>query len=170
MSNAFNSIVSFFFRPALVLAFALGLRGLLDIDRGSSDDWKKIDDVHAWKLSGYFVQNAELDKLFVADKHGAQRVVDKPLVCFHGYPTSSWDWAKVLPELQDMFPRVTMFDLPGYGLSSKRPDGNYSIAHHTCVQAGVSVLPALERCVTDGLCHQPVVFDKEALLGPRVAE
>jgi pimeloyl-ACP methyl ester carboxylesterase len=48
------------------------------------------------------------------------------LVCLHGFPTSSWDWHLILPELARHF-RVTVFDLPGYGLSDKPPGRSYSL-------------------------------------------
>lgn len=48
------------------------------------------------------------------------------LLCFHGFPTSSYDWHRLLPLLADQF-RVTMFDFPGYGLSDKPVDLDYSI-------------------------------------------
>lgn len=48
------------------------------------------------------------------------------LVCFHGFPTSSWDWHRVLPELERRF-RVLVFDFPGYGLSAKPPGRDYSL-------------------------------------------
>jgi pimeloyl-ACP methyl ester carboxylesterase len=48
------------------------------------------------------------------------------LVCFHGFPTSSWDWHRLLPLLTPHH-RVLMFDLPGYGLSEKSPARDYSL-------------------------------------------
>lgn len=48
------------------------------------------------------------------------------LVCFHGFPTSSWDWHLLLPELEKTH-RVLLFDFPGYGLSGKPPSRDYSL-------------------------------------------
>ena len=48
------------------------------------------------------------------------------LVCFHGFPTSSWDWHASLPWLQKNH-RVLVFDFPGYGLSQKPTDRSYSL-------------------------------------------
>jgi len=48
------------------------------------------------------------------------------LVCFHGFPTSSWDWHRLLPLLRPHH-RVLVFDFPGYGLSEKKPDRDYSL-------------------------------------------
>jgi len=48
------------------------------------------------------------------------------LVCFHGFPTSSWDWHLLLPHLEKTH-RVLVFDFPGYGLSGKPPARDYSL-------------------------------------------
>jgi pimeloyl-ACP methyl ester carboxylesterase len=43
----------------------------------------------------------------------------KPVTLFHGFPTSSFDWANVVPELTGSGYRVTTLDLLGYGSSDK---------------------------------------------------
>jgi pimeloyl-ACP methyl ester carboxylesterase len=48
------------------------------------------------------------------------------LTFLHGFPTSSWDWAKVVPGLQSGF-RVLCFDFLGFGDSDKPRDHRYSI-------------------------------------------
>jgi len=48
------------------------------------------------------------------------------LVLFHGFPTSSWDWHRLLPLLTHHH-RVLIFDFPGYGLSDKPPGRDYSL-------------------------------------------
>lgn len=48
------------------------------------------------------------------------------LVCFHGFPTSSWDWHRLLPLLTPHY-SVLVFDFPGYGLSEKSRRRNYSL-------------------------------------------
>ena len=48
------------------------------------------------------------------------------LVLFHGFPTSSWDWHRLLPLLTPHH-RVLIFDFPGYGLSEKPPRRDYSL-------------------------------------------
>jgi len=48
------------------------------------------------------------------------------LVLFHGFPTSSWDWHRLLPLLTQHH-RVLIFDFPGYGLSEKSPARDYSL-------------------------------------------
>jgi pimeloyl-ACP methyl ester carboxylesterase len=49
------------------------------------------------------------------------------LTLLHGFPTSSWDWAKVGPALEQRF-RLLCFDFLGFGDSDKPPRHRYSIA------------------------------------------
>lgn len=52
--------------------------------------------------------------------------LDKPcLVLFHGFPTSSWDWFGLWPELVKEF-RVICLDFLGYGFSDKPQNYEYS--------------------------------------------
>jgi len=44
----------------------------------------------------------------------------------HGFPTSSWDFAQVIEQLQDSY-RVLAFDFLGFGNSDKPADADYSI-------------------------------------------
>jgi pimeloyl-ACP methyl ester carboxylesterase len=48
------------------------------------------------------------------------------LTALHGFPTSSWDWAKVVAELEPRF-RVLCFDFLGFGDSDKPRAHRYSI-------------------------------------------
>ena len=51
---------------------------------------------------------------------------EKPvLVLIHGFPTCSWDWAKIWPQLNQHFRLVTL-DMLGFGFSDK-PNRAYSI-------------------------------------------
>ena len=50
----------------------------------------------------------------------------EPLLVIHGFPTSSYDYAGVLPALNE-HRRVVLMDLLGYGLSAK-PDQRYTMA------------------------------------------
>lgn len=43
----------------------------------------------------------------------------RTLLLLHGFPTSSFDWYKVLPELQKRFDRVIAPDFIGLGFSDK---------------------------------------------------
>lgn len=49
------------------------------------------------------------------------------LTLLHGFPTSSWDWAKVAPALEHRF-RLLCFDFLGFGDSDKPRRHRYTIA------------------------------------------
>lgn len=51
----------------------------------------------------------------------------RTLLCVHGYPTASWDWAAVWPELGKRFSRVLAPDMIGFGWSDKPRSYAYSI-------------------------------------------
>jgi len=72
------------------------------------------------------------------------------LVCFHGFPTSSWDWHLLLPYLQNTY-RVLVFDFPGYGLSEKPPRRDYSLKRQ--LDAAEALLQHLQIRSFDLLTH-----------------
>ena len=81
---------------------------------------KLPDELYTWLVSG---RTASVD-----DTQVWYRVEGKGpwLVCFHGFPTSSWDWHRLLPKLTRQH-RVLIFDFPGYGLSGKPKGRSYSL-------------------------------------------
>ncbi len=48
-----------------------------------------------------------------------------PVLCLHGFPTSSYDYRLIWPQLAEHFPLVA-FDMIGYGFSSKPTEFNYT--------------------------------------------
>ena len=82
-----------------------------------------------WKSKGKFIQ-VNNNQIFVIDSfnknskdiHKAQ----KSMVILHGYPTSSYDYYKVLPELSKNY-RVILHDHLGFGFSDKPKDMYYSL-------------------------------------------
>jgi pimeloyl-ACP methyl ester carboxylesterase len=48
------------------------------------------------------------------------------LLCIHGFPTASWDWHLLWPELTQRF-RVIALDMIGFGFSAKPPGYTYTI-------------------------------------------
>jgi pimeloyl-ACP methyl ester carboxylesterase len=50
----------------------------------------------------------------------------EPLLLIHGFPTASWDWAPMWPELVKRY-RVMTLDMIGFGLSAKPRDFRYSL-------------------------------------------
>ena len=57
----------------------------------------------------------------------------EPLLIVHGFPTSSFDWAHLVPRLA-RHRRVVLFDMLGFGLSAK-PDRRYTMALQADVAA-----------------------------------
>jgi pimeloyl-ACP methyl ester carboxylesterase len=80
--------------------------------------------LHDWKRAGKTF-HFEGHRIFYRDE-GTGDV----LLCIHGFPTSSWDWARLWPELTPRF-RVVAPDLLGYGFSDKPPRHVYSIMEQT---------------------------------------
>ena len=72
------------------------------------------------------------------------------LVCFHGFPTSSWDWHRVLPALA-RHRRVLVFDFPGYGLSEKSAGRDYSLLRQ--LDAATALLRSLGVVEFDLVAH-----------------
>ncbi|KAH9496338.1 hypothetical protein Btru_010648 [Bulinus truncatus] len=49
------------------------------------------------------------------------------VICLHGFPTSSYDWIKIVPELKREFSQILLLDFLGFGFSDKPIDHAYSI-------------------------------------------
>lgn len=54
------------------------------------------------------------------------------LLCIHGFPTSSWDWHKVWPQLTQNY-RVVAPDLLGFGFSEKPSRHAYSLKEQASI-------------------------------------
>ncbi len=74
-----------------------------------------------WKSRGKFYSILNKN-IFVIDKGASKHV----LVILHGYPTSSYDYYKVLPELSKYY-RVIIHDHLGFGFSDKPLEYSYSL-------------------------------------------
>ena len=70
---------------------------------------------------------SENTRITIGGLEVSYRVVGKGpwLTLIHGFPTSSLDWAKILPQLSEHF-TVLVFDFIGFGDSSKPKNYNYS--------------------------------------------
>ena len=82
-----------------------------------------------WKNKGNFITVYDRN-LFVIDskdsRSSAMENRQETLVILHGYPTSSYDYHKVLPELSKHY-RVIIHDHLGFGFSDKPLDYSYSL-------------------------------------------
>lgn len=79
--------------------------------------------VQAWQQRGHTCQLAGME-IFYRDT-GPR--LPKAVVFLHGFPSSSYDWHRVLPLLDNPGQRVITFDFPGYGLSAKPAGYSYSL-------------------------------------------
>jgi pimeloyl-ACP methyl ester carboxylesterase len=80
--------------------------------------------LHSWRAGGKLL---DVNGIRVFYRTCDENRDDLPwLVCFHGFPTSSWDWHLLLPLLQGRW-RILVFDFPGYGLSDKPSAHDYSL-------------------------------------------
>lgn len=100
-----------------------------------------------WRRLGTHVPIGE-DEVFVVDMP-CDEPSGPPLLVLHGFPTSSVDWAPVVLALSARR-RVVLFDLPGFGLSSK-PDRPYGI--HSAADAAAGIIGALGLGELDLVSH-----------------
>ncbi len=81
-------------------------------------------DIDQWRARGHFVAFGPY-RVFCVDSAPEDRT--RPvLVLIHGFPTASWDFAKVWPALAERF-RVLAADMLGFGFSSKPRRHAYAI-------------------------------------------
>jgi pimeloyl-ACP methyl ester carboxylesterase len=83
-----------------------------------------LPSIDAWRARGHFVPFRAY-RVFCIDSAPHDQSLPV-LVLVHGFPTSSWDFAKVWPALAARF-RLIALDMLGFGFSSKPHNHRYSI-------------------------------------------
>lgn len=74
-----------------------------------------------WRASGKTFASAQGPIFTHSEGNG-------PVLLFvHGFPTASWDWAKIWPAFTPHF-RCKTLDMPGFGFSAKPASASYSIS------------------------------------------
>jgi len=73
-----------------------------------------------------------------------------PLLLIHGFPTASWDWHRVWPELVTRY-QVIAIDMLGFGFSDKPREYSYSIMDQADLIVEFVQELRLQRCHL--LCH-----------------
>ncbi|RUS89625.1 hypothetical protein EGW08_002643 [Elysia chlorotica] len=81
--------------------------------------------LQAWKDRGSLMSYKDRNIFYIREKGSGS---DGVVVCLHGFPTSSFDWIKILPKLQQLFSHVVMLDFLGFGFSDKPQSHVYTIA------------------------------------------
>jgi pimeloyl-ACP methyl ester carboxylesterase len=77
-------------------------------------------DLFKWQLSGQYLSFDGI-KLFVRSQgHGL------PVFCFHAFPTSSYDYSRIVPYLEERY-QFCFLDYPGFGFSDKPKEFHYSL-------------------------------------------
>ncbi|MGH3647489.1 MAG: alpha/beta fold hydrolase [Micromonosporaceae bacterium] len=101
------------------------------------------DAVAAWRDAG---RHLDVDgwQIFVVD--AGDPAAGTPVVILHGFPGSSYDWARVVPLLAE-HRRVVVCDLLGYGLSAKPPGASYSLFELANIVTATLTAAGAERCV-----------------------
>jgi len=90
----------------------------------------------------------------------------RPLLLIHGYPTSSWDWHKIWPQLSE-HRQLIACDMLGFGLSDK-PRSGYSI--HAQTDLHTQLLQELGVEEFDIIAHDYGVSVGQELLARRNEE
>jgi pimeloyl-ACP methyl ester carboxylesterase len=104
--------------------------------------------VQSWLAGGHFCRVDEVELFYRIT--GKNKTELPWLVCFHGFPSSSWDWHLMIPLLEARY-RVLVFDFPGYGLSGKPSTRNYSLTRQ--LDAAEALMTHLNIREFDLLAH-----------------
>jgi pimeloyl-ACP methyl ester carboxylesterase len=96
--------------------------------------------VRAWQAAGDLVE-VDGRRIFVHEQAGS----GVPLLLLHGYPSSSYDWQRLLDRLPGR--RVLAFDFLGFGLSDKPPDHVYSLLGQADLAEAILRRFGIERAV-----------------------
>ena len=113
-----------------------------------------------WRAAGHTFRWRGLDVFYRDEGNGP------PLVLLHGFPTSSWDWAKVWPELVQSY-RVIALDYIGFGFSAKPASGPYSIFSYAdqvdalIDRLGIPHLDLLAHDLGDTVAQELLARDRE---------
>ena len=99
--------------------------------------------VQLWHKRGFYVKVFD-HQMFVVQS-GPTEVDEDVVVFFHGFPCSSFDYAKSLPFLMEDFPnkRLVFFDHLGFGFSDK-PQSDYEYTLHDHAENSLELLRQLK--------------------------
>jgi pimeloyl-ACP methyl ester carboxylesterase len=81
-------------------------------------------------------------RVFCLDLGAASAAPSKTLLLLHGFPESSFSYHKIVDGMSELFDRIVLLDLPGYGFSDK-PGDEYSYSLIDQADAALQVWRAL---------------------------
>lgn len=93
-----------------------------------------------WRETGGEFRFGE-HRIFVRDAGGG----DEALLLLHGFPTASWDFEAMWPELTKRFARVVTLDLLGFGFSDRPRGYRYSVLEQADLVAAVLAARGIRR-------------------------
>ena len=100
-----------------------------------------------WEARGRYVRvGPEQHAIYTQSVGASSASADHTLLLVHGYPESSFSFARNVDALARRFERVVLVDLLGYGLSDKPPGASYSLFE----QADLLLVAWKELGVTGG--------------------
>jgi pimeloyl-ACP methyl ester carboxylesterase len=94
--------------------------------------------IDAWREAGTFVELGGHRMFFRREGQGPA------LLLVHGYPTSSWDWARVWPELVTRYDVIAL-DMLGFGESAKPRGHRYSMFEQAELQLALLAKLGVDR-------------------------
>jgi pimeloyl-ACP methyl ester carboxylesterase len=100
--------------------------------------------LEAWRSRGSAFTYQGHDVFYVDEGSG------DALVCIHGFPTASWDWAWIWEDLTSRF-RVVAPDMMGFGFTAKPRNYTYSLKDQATLHQ--SLLAELGITRAHFLCH-----------------
>jgi len=85
--------------------------------------------LQAWKSGGHYITFGPFEhRVFVKQLGNLNAHPSKTLLLFHGFPESSYSYNRIVDGMLQVFDRIILFDMLGYGLSDKPTDGyTYSL-------------------------------------------
>lgn len=79
-----------------------------------------------WQTAGEFITFGPFQhKVYVQQIGSVAATAEKTLLLLHGFPESSYSYHAIVDGMAEVFDRIIMFDMLGYGLSDK-PIDNYT--------------------------------------------
>ncbi|MGB0907384.1 MAG: alpha/beta fold hydrolase, partial [Maricaulaceae bacterium] len=86
--------------------------------------------IDEWQKKGDYLSNDGRRIFYIDTNLEAPQITEKEtketILLIHGFPTSSWDWAKIWTPLSEKYHLIAM-DMLGFGLSDKPDPHDYSI-------------------------------------------